>query len=174
MTSFNVCKSWRHVGAMPLYQTLLVDGAIFYFVLILTFGLDIFANVNNNVGVFRLIVSTASLLMGYSFITPLLTPSAWRYLMVTTYPEHTSSFAISLGVITCNHLILSLRDARDRPISMAPLSTFSQHTTNKEFVPQASNISHTYANRSKMISSHQRDVSTEWGVQQEGLVTGQG
>ena len=112
--------------------------------------------------------------MGYSFITPLLTPSTWRYLMVTTYPEHTSSFAVSLGVIICNHLILSLRDARDRPISMAPLSTFSQHTTNKDFAPHASNISHTYANRSKMISSHQRDVSTDWDLQQEDLATERG
>ena len=76
---------------------------------------------------------------------------------------------MSLGVITCNHLILSLREVRDRPISMAPLSTFSRQTNNKEFAPQASNITHTYTNQSKMISLHQRDISTDWDLQQENL-----
>jgi hypothetical protein len=175
MTFLNVCKRWARVGAMPLFQTLLVDGAMVYIVLILTFGLDIFANVNSKVGVFHPILSTVPLLMRHSFIIPFLTPSAWQCFMVTAYPKHASSFAMSLGVITCNHLILSLREARDRPIStMAPLSTFSRHTTNKAFAPQASNITHTYTNQSKIISLEQRDISTDWDLQQENLAPERG
>jgi len=63
MTFLNVWKSWTRVGALPLFQALLVDGATVYVVLILTFGLDIFASTNSKVGVFRPIVLTAPLPM---------------------------------------------------------------------------------------------------------------
>jgi len=70
MTFTKVCQSWVHVGSMPLFRALLVNGATAYFVLALTFGLDIVANTNNEVGGFHLMVSNAPLLMRYSFITP--------------------------------------------------------------------------------------------------------
>jgi len=81
---------------------------------------------------------------------------------------------MALGVIICNHLILTLREAHDRPISMEPLSTFSQHTANKGFAPQVSNTTHAYLDQSKMIPLHQRDISTDWDLQQENLAPEQG
>jgi len=53
MTLFNVCKRWTHVGALPLFRTLLVHGAISYLFLSLTFGLDIVAYTNSKVGGFH-------------------------------------------------------------------------------------------------------------------------
>ena len=76
MTFYNVFKSWTHVGALPLFRALLVHGVIFYFILTLTFGLDIVAYTSNKVGGSNPIVSSAPLLMRYSFIIPLWTPSA--------------------------------------------------------------------------------------------------
>jgi hypothetical protein len=70
MTFVSVFKSWARVSAMPLFRALVVDGAIFYFVLALTFGLDIVAYMNDEVGGFRPIVFTAALLMRCSFIIP--------------------------------------------------------------------------------------------------------
>lgn len=93
---------------------------------------------------------------------------------ITAYYWHTSSLAISLGVITCNHLIISLRETHDRPISMEPLSTFSQHRANKKFAPQVSSTTHTYTGQSKMISLHQSDTVTDWDLQQESLAPEQG
>jgi hypothetical protein len=81
---------------------------------------------------------------------------------------------MSLGVVACNHLILSLREARDRPISMGPLSTFSQHTTNRTLAPQASDITHTYVDRAKTIPLYQRNISTDWDRKQEDLAREQG
>lgn len=107
--------------------------------------------------------------MRYSFIIPLWTPSAWQCLALTAYPEHTSSFGMALGVIICNHLILTLREANDRSVLTEPLSTFSQHTANKRFAPHVSNTTHTFTDQSNMIPLHQRDKSTDWDLQQENL-----
>ena len=49
MTIFKLYKNWTHVSTLPLFRTLLVDGAIFYLVLALTFGLDIAAMMNDEV-----------------------------------------------------------------------------------------------------------------------------
>ena len=78
------------------------------------------------------------------------------------------------GVIICNHLILTLREAHNHSISMEPLSTLSHHTANKRFAPHVSNTTHTFIDHSKMIPLHQRDKSTDWDLQQENLAPEQG
>ena len=75
MTFFKVYKSWTLVGTMPLFRALIVDGAIYYFVLAFTFGLDVVANMNSEVSELHPIVSNRALLTRYSCITPSWTPS---------------------------------------------------------------------------------------------------
>ena len=52
-----VYRSWKHVGPMPLFRALIVDGAIYYIIFILAFGLEIVANTSNVVGRFHFTVS---------------------------------------------------------------------------------------------------------------------
>jgi hypothetical protein len=49
MIVLKVRSSWTHVGALPLFRALILDGATYYFVLALTFGLNIVATMNNEV-----------------------------------------------------------------------------------------------------------------------------
>ena len=47
-------------------------------------------------------------------------------LAIIRYPDHTHSFAICVGVVACNHLMLSLREeAHDHHSSMEPLALAS-------------------------------------------------
>lgn len=49
MIILKVQKSLTFVGLMPLYQALVVDGGIYYLVLVLTFSLNIVATMNDEV-----------------------------------------------------------------------------------------------------------------------------
>lgn len=69
---------------------------------------------------------------------------------------------VCVGVVACNHLILSLREAGGRPLSVAPLSySVSQHTTNDASAFQSSDITNTHPNGSNPIQLPQHSVSTD-------------
>jgi len=42
-----VYRSWKHVGPMPIVQALVMDGATYYVIFILTFSLEIVANTSD-------------------------------------------------------------------------------------------------------------------------------
>jgi len=126
MTILKLCKRGTQTSTMPLFRTLLVDGAIFYLVLAFTFVLDITANMNNEL----------------------------------YYPVVDTNFSICLGVITCNHLVLSLKEARDRPLLTEQFSTLAERTANEGFAPRASNVTLTYADQSETILPYQRIETT--------------
>ena len=54
MIVLKVHKSQKHVGSMPLFQALFVDGAIYYSVFVLTFIIDVIASTSTEVGVLDL------------------------------------------------------------------------------------------------------------------------
>jgi len=78
-----------------------------------------------------------------------------------------TNFAVCVGVIACNHLMLSLRETRDHP--MKPFSGFSQHITDVAFAPQTSDIAYTYVGPSQTIPPPQHDVSINWNQEQVNL-----
>jgi hypothetical protein len=63
-------RSWVHVGPMPLLRALVLDGAIYYLVFVISFAMELVANTSNVVGRLHFTVSDRSLLIGYSCITP--------------------------------------------------------------------------------------------------------
>ena len=63
-------RSWVQIGPMPLFRTLVLDGATYYVVFILAFCLEIVANTSNLVGKPHFSVSRKLLLIEYSFIIP--------------------------------------------------------------------------------------------------------
>jgi hypothetical protein len=54
MTFLKVRKSWAHVGGMPLFRALVLDGAIYYCIFIFVFSLDAIAITKSEVGVLHL------------------------------------------------------------------------------------------------------------------------
>lgn len=48
MVVLKVRKTW-HAGATPLFRALVLDGALYYCVFILAFGLETFATASNEV-----------------------------------------------------------------------------------------------------------------------------
>jgi len=54
MIVLKVRKNWNHVGTMPLFRALVLDGAIYYCVFTLAFSLEFIASMNSDVGVFHL------------------------------------------------------------------------------------------------------------------------
>ena len=50
MIVLKVRQSWSHVGTLPLFRALILDGAAYYLVLALTFSLNIVATMNSEVG----------------------------------------------------------------------------------------------------------------------------
>lgn len=51
MIFFKVCQSRRNLGAMPLFQAIFLDGAIFYCLFTLAFLVEVIATASNEVGV---------------------------------------------------------------------------------------------------------------------------
>lgn len=49
MIVLKVLKSWNYVGALPLFQALVLDGAMYYLVIVLTFSLNIVSIMNSEV-----------------------------------------------------------------------------------------------------------------------------
>jgi len=47
MIIFKVQRSWRHVGPLPLFRALVVDGATYYLIFILAFVLELIANASD-------------------------------------------------------------------------------------------------------------------------------
>ena len=138
MIFLKIRRNQKH-GSTPLLQALLLHGAAYYFVLALAFALQIFASMNNEVGGNHLLTIDRLLPVRYSFTMPWWTPSMWRCLAFAQYPDCTNSFVICVGVVACNHLMLSLKEALNRPTSMEPLTSFSRHTTRVASAAQASN-----------------------------------
>jgi len=54
MIVLKVRNSWGHVGGMPLFRALVVDGTIYYCVFIVAFILDMIASTNNEVDMLHL------------------------------------------------------------------------------------------------------------------------
>jgi len=54
MIVLKVRKNWSHVGTMPLFRALVLDGAIYYCVWILAFSFEIIASTKSEVGVLHL------------------------------------------------------------------------------------------------------------------------
>jgi hypothetical protein len=54
MIILKIRKSWDYVGGMPLLRALVLDGAIYYCVFVVAFGLNIIASTNSEVGVLQL------------------------------------------------------------------------------------------------------------------------
>jgi len=50
MIVLKVHKSWTYTRGMPLFRALILDGATYYLVLTLGFGLYTLATMNNEVG----------------------------------------------------------------------------------------------------------------------------
>ena len=57
MIVLKVRQSGSHVGALPLFRALILHGAAYYLVLVLTFSLNIVATMNSKVGGLHSIVS---------------------------------------------------------------------------------------------------------------------
>ena len=50
MVFLKIRKNWAYAGSTPLLRALLLHGAAYYFVLCLTFALQIIGSMNNKVG----------------------------------------------------------------------------------------------------------------------------
>jgi hypothetical protein len=50
MIILKIRKTWVHVGSTPLGWALVVDGAAYYFLFVLAFGLELVANSSSEVG----------------------------------------------------------------------------------------------------------------------------
>jgi hypothetical protein len=59
MIVLKVRQSWAHVGTLPLFRALILDGATYYFVIALTFSLNIVATMNSEVGGLHFVVPIA-------------------------------------------------------------------------------------------------------------------
>jgi hypothetical protein len=70
MIIYKAYRSWVHLGPMPIFRALVLDGATYYFIFILAFCLEIVANMSNVVCRIHLAVFNPPLLIGYSFIIP--------------------------------------------------------------------------------------------------------
>ena len=153
MIIINVYQSWVHVGTMPLFRALVLDGATYYLLFIIIFSLDMAANTNDVVCRLYLTVSNTHSVIEYSFIIPSWIPSTWQYPQVGLYSDQTNSVAVSMNVVACNHLMLSLRKAAKSPNSGEPpsqsLSVATRPTTDLTFIPQASGVTYSYDDRSE-------------------------
>ena len=70
MIILKVGKIWIHVGATPLLRALIMDGAAYYFAFCVAFGLDLVANMSNEVGGSITTAFNTCLFMRYSSIIP--------------------------------------------------------------------------------------------------------
>ena len=62
-----VYQNWVHLGPMPLFRALVLDGATYYFVFILAYCLEMVATTNDQVGGLHFTVPSKPLLTGNSF-----------------------------------------------------------------------------------------------------------
>ena len=64
MIALKIRKTWFHVGDTPLAWSLIVDGAAYYIVFVLAFGLEGLATSNSEVGSLRLCNAQQTLTRG--------------------------------------------------------------------------------------------------------------
>ena len=173
MIIIQVYRSWVHLGPMPLLRAFVLDGATYYLVFIIAFSLEMFANTNDVVCRLYLTVSNSPSLIGYSFIIPSWIPSTWQCLQVILCSDQTNSAAISVSVVACNHLMLSLRKAANPPNSREPpsqlLTVATRPTTDVRFIPQASDVTYSYDDRSETPQPTEYDESAVWNHKQSNL-----
>ena len=50
MIVLKVGRTWKHVGAMPLFRALVLDGVLYYFIFIIALSLEIIAKRSSEVG----------------------------------------------------------------------------------------------------------------------------
>ena len=53
MIILKIGSNWKHVGTMPLFRALVLDGVIYYFVFIVAFSLEIIAKTSSEVGLLQ-------------------------------------------------------------------------------------------------------------------------
>ena len=70
MVFLKIRKNWAYAGPTTLLRTLLLHGAAYYFVLGLTFALQIAGSMNDKVGRHYPLAFFRPLPVGYSFTTP--------------------------------------------------------------------------------------------------------
>jgi hypothetical protein len=63
MIVIRVYRVWKHVGSIPLFRTLVLDGATYYVIFMLAFALEIIANTSNVVSRLYFTVSNRPLLI---------------------------------------------------------------------------------------------------------------
>jgi len=95
----------------------------------------------------------------------------WRCHAITLYPDRANSFAVCVGVVACNHLVLSLREGAHGPTSMARATSFPRRTTGVVFAAQSSNATLSYVDQLQTISLPK---STDWNRKQGNLGQKQG
>ena len=170
MIIIKVYQSWVHVGPMPLFRALVLDGATYYLLFIIIFSLAMVANANDVVCRFYPTVSNTHSVIEYSFIIPSWIPSTWQYPQVGLYSDQTNRVAISMNVVACNHLMLSLRKAANSPNSREPpsqsLSVATRPTTDLTFIPQASGVTYSHDDRSETPRPAEYDESAVWSHKQ--------
>ena len=170
MIIIKVSRSWVHVGPMPLFRVLVLDGAAYFLLFIIVFSLAMVANANDVVCRLYLTVSNTHSLIEYSFIIPSWIPSTWKYLQVGLYSDQTNSVATSINVVACNHLMLSLRKAANSPNSREPpsqsLTVATRPTTDLTFIPHASDVTYSYDDRSATPQPTEYDESAVWNHKQ--------
>jgi hypothetical protein len=170
MIILKVRQSWLFVGATRLLRALLLYGAAYYFALALAFGLHILASMSSEVGNLHLDRVRLTLTRGIQLYYPIVDTKCVRTLEVTSYPDHTNSFVIFVGVVACNHLMLSLREeALEHPTSMGLLPPLPPRTMDVVFPPQAPGVTHTYSDRSQNIPLYKRGASTAWNDEQVNM-----
>ena len=170
MIIIKVSRSWVHLGPMPLFRALVLDGATYYLVFIIAFSLDMFANTNDTVCRLYLTVSNRHSLVEYSFIIPSWIPRTWKYLQVGLYSDQTNSVVVSMNVVACNHLMLSLRKAANsREPPSQSLTVATRPTTDVKSIPQASDVTSSYDDRSETPQPTEYDESAVWNHKQGNL-----
>lgn len=70
MVFLKIRKNWAYAGSTPLLRALLLHGAAYYFVLGLTFALQIVGSMNDKVGGHRPLAFFTPLPVGYSSTIP--------------------------------------------------------------------------------------------------------
>jgi len=50
MVVLKIRKGWTHIGTTPLLRALLLGSAVYYFVFVLAFGLELAAHTSSKVG----------------------------------------------------------------------------------------------------------------------------
>ena len=152
MVVFKVHKTWTLAGPTPLLRALLNHGAAYYLVLAFAFAVQIVASMTNEVGGHHPLKFNKALPVGHSFTIPGWTPSMWRCLTIAQYPDRTNSSTICVGVVACNHMMLSFKEVLSGPVLTERPISVSRRTTGVVLAARAPSTTLSYADQLQTIS----------------------